>query len=332
MNEPIINNQNDLLKILALANLPLRVIDPNRRYWFLRTESGKYYEDFLFNSYIAIGWNEISILNEESSDSKVSELIKQYYPESITGRVLNPIKRFCMEMKVGDLVVIPSTSSATFAFGIIESNAFIYTDEIPEFDGDGAEPCPYTKRREVRWLSSLDRHRVDPHLFQFFRAHQAISDASANAEHIDRTLNTFYMKNDQAHIVLDVCTEDNIPANKLIKFMGGLLECLDEVAVEQNASDKITVKVSVQSPGIIEFIGDAYNVSLITIVLIMIVGGKASFSKNGPTIQGAIETPGLIEKAIQVYERVFADKTKESKLLESIQELKIKDPTDGPRA
>lgn len=322
--------QDDLYNLLQCLKLPVQKIKKDMVYWFVRTESGKYYEDFLFNSYIAIGWNDINILSGDN-DENTLKLIKEKYPDSIPGRVLNPIKRFCLEMKVGDMVIIPSTSSATFAFGIIESEPYIEEKEPQLLDDYESEQCPYIKRRSVRWFSSLDRHRLDPHLFQFFRAHQAISNASSYADHIDRTLHTLYIKDNIAHIVLDVCTTENIPANKLIKFMSGMLHHLEEITGDPNASNDIDVKLNVQSPGILEFIGPPLKVAVLAIILIMLVGGDISFSKQGDDFNFSIQTDGLIEKSIQVYERVFKDSIDTKSLKSEIEQLKIKDPTKLPQ-
>ena len=93
------DTQEDLYNLLKILKLPVRILNNNMNYWFVRTESGKYYKDFLFNSYIAVGWNYINILSKDNDDEKTIKLIKEKYPDAIPGRVLNPIKRFCQEMQ-----------------------------------------------------------------------------------------------------------------------------------------------------------------------------------------------------------------------------------------
>ena len=51
----------ELQLICQLLNIPM--IDKNRKYWLVRTESGKFFEDFLFNNYIALGWDKIVDIN-----------------------------------------------------------------------------------------------------------------------------------------------------------------------------------------------------------------------------------------------------------------------------
>lgn len=325
------DTQEDLYNLLKILKLPVRILNNNMNYWFVRTESGKYYKDFLFNSYIAVGWNYINILSKDNDDEKTIKLIKEKYPDAIPGRVLNPIKRFCQEMQPGDLVIIPSTSSATFAFGIIKSDPYIETIKEQYVSDDLSVSCPYIKRRTVKWLSSLERHRLDPNLFQFFRAHQTISNATRYADYINRTLNTLYIKNDIAHIILDVCTQKNIPANKLIKFISGLLNYLNKVTDDPTASNDIDIKLNVQSPGILEFIGSPIKIAIIALIFLFIVGGEAKFSKQGYDIEFSLKTQGLIEKGIQYYERVLKENIDPSELKDEIEQLKIKDPTGIPR-
>lgn len=52
---------------------------------------------------------------------------------------------------------------------------------------------------------------------------------------------------------------------------------------------------------------------------------------TGDDIEFSAKTPGLIEKCIQVYERVFKENINPADLKDEINQLKIKDPTDIPQ-
>ena len=41
------DTQEDLYNLLKILKLPVRILNNNMNYWFVRTESGKYYKDFL---------------------------------------------------------------------------------------------------------------------------------------------------------------------------------------------------------------------------------------------------------------------------------------------
>ena len=38
--------ETDLIKILEYIGLPVYTIDDNRHYWFIRTQSGSYFDEF----------------------------------------------------------------------------------------------------------------------------------------------------------------------------------------------------------------------------------------------------------------------------------------------
>ena len=40
------DTQEDLYNLLKILKLPVRILNNNMNYWFVRTESGKYYKDF----------------------------------------------------------------------------------------------------------------------------------------------------------------------------------------------------------------------------------------------------------------------------------------------
>ena len=56
MTMPI--NIDEIKQFLFDENsLPVNVF--KRNYWFLRTQSGNFFEEFFFNKYVAMGWNDV---------------------------------------------------------------------------------------------------------------------------------------------------------------------------------------------------------------------------------------------------------------------------------
>ena len=45
MTSAVQYTQTDLYDLLKILNLPVRMLNNDMNYWFVRTESGKYYED-----------------------------------------------------------------------------------------------------------------------------------------------------------------------------------------------------------------------------------------------------------------------------------------------
>ena len=62
--------------------LSIPEITKERQIWFIRTNGGLYYDDFITNKYVALGWDAVSkdlLLNSNISNDakkeKISELI-----------------------------------------------------------------------------------------------------------------------------------------------------------------------------------------------------------------------------------------------------------------
>ena len=47
-------------KTLLFEEFNIAVINKNKKIWMLRTESGRYYQDFTTNKYVALGWNNMA--------------------------------------------------------------------------------------------------------------------------------------------------------------------------------------------------------------------------------------------------------------------------------
>jgi|GEM_PF-4710568 hypothetical protein len=42
-------------------------LEPEKEYWFVRTDSGTYYDTFKENNFIALGWNNITVRDIKES-------------------------------------------------------------------------------------------------------------------------------------------------------------------------------------------------------------------------------------------------------------------------
>ena len=68
--------EKELQQILSILNI--EQIPKERNYWLIRTESGKFYFDFLENNYVSIGWDEFSDINIfKNTDEKKTRIYIQ---------------------------------------------------------------------------------------------------------------------------------------------------------------------------------------------------------------------------------------------------------------
>lgn len=272
---------NEIKEISESLNIP--IIANDRRYWLVRTDSGKLWEQFISEEFVAINWNEFSDINilNECKNNKEKELelkleIQNKYKVEQGGRILNQISRFVFDMKIGDIVMIPSENSDIISFGEIISD--IYSYEVTDEDIDN-ERCDFIKRKNIKWLKSVNKGKLDPLLFKMLQAHQAISNADNYAHEIDRTLELLYVKDDKCYLTLMVTATGDIKGKDLYALQKLVYDSLDI------DSDSLSIKINVQSPGPIEFITEhIWDVIKILFALNIIIGGGKCLGFEMPGI------------------------------------------------
>lgn len=278
----MINTDNK--KIVESLNIP--IIDSGRKYWFIRTDSGHLYEEFRNDGYIAIGFNEY--VNPElfedlapEDEYNLKEEIKEKYETKMPGASLTTLKRFMLDMSEGDVVFIPSINSESITFGIIESEMYIY--EVTPEDED-EDRCDYVKRRDVRWIKTIKKKSLDVNFYKIFQSHHTIVDANKYDFIIDRTLESFYIKNNIAHLKININTNDPIDGKTFYNLQKFIFDngVIKEECIEQ--------KINIQSKGFIELITSNWKfLTLLILFIHVIVGGKIKI----PLFE--VDNPGLIK-------------------------------------
>jgi len=243
--------------LLDLFNIDMENINENRHYWLVRTESGKFYSDFIRDNYIAIGWNEFTdksdFINKKMNEG-MKEKILASYPENQPGRIYSQIRRFIYDIAIGDVVMIPNENSKKISFGIVEGD-LVNRNLGEEEDG-------FIKSRKIKWIKTVDRDNLDPYLFKMMQAQQAINKADEYAHFIDRTMYSFFKKGEESFLILPVKKEDDIPAYDLSNFITSLVDTINVINHLENEGDKydlrdLDIKLNIQSPGFVELVSSA---------------------------------------------------------------------------
>ncbi|MDP2235028.1 MAG: hypothetical protein Q8J88_01220 [Bacteroidales bacterium] len=310
-------------------------LNESRGYWFVRTNGGLYYDNFIEEGFIAIGYDEITLESiKMAHENKASGLLElgnivrdtykkdEYRPNFVASQLV----KFSYEIKKGDIVLIPSENSSRITFGEVSESA-VFLQQRLSFMPD---VCPFVKRKKVDWIETKSRDSLDPYLYKMFFSHQAISDASQYGPYIDKAINSIFIKGDKAHLVLDVQTSDNIKARDLFEYGTVTLELFDEFCKEENLpynSDQFDVKINVQSPGLIELAGLSIDgIVYIGIILVAVTGGGFSLKTNA--IDVSLKTDGIISK-IQAFLKSRSNiKTKRKLIEKHTEQLQIKNPEE----
>ncbi|WP_443659096.1 hypothetical protein [Clostridium algidicarnis] len=323
--------RNDEMKFIEDLGIP--IIDEKRNYWFIRTQGGDYFEDFYIEKYVGIEWDEVSDLNfiENNDCDIIKGLVSEKYPKiEKPGYVAKQIKKFVSDVKIGDIVLIPNKNSEKIAFGEVISDVSIYEeDRDPTLDffmlEDDNEDIPLKKRREVKWLKVVRRRSLDPYLYKIIYSHSAIVDARPYAIFIDRTLHSFYIKDNEAHLTMKVNNPCDISAIDLSGFIYESIGLVDSFNIKTEESfDKrdISTKINVQSPGIIEFVGPIGIIGCIAIGTVFLIGGETTF------LGVKLKSEGLSNKILEWAKFLKENKEdKQNKIIkESAEALKLTTP------
>jgi hypothetical protein len=300
-------------------------VKTTRDYWFVRTQGGEYYKDFLSGSYIAIGYDEISLSDikvattSEVQKNTLTEIIKKKFPdETRPGFISHQLIDFTYNISKGDIVVIPSSSSEFISFGEILETPIYQVDKKQK-----DEECPFLKRKKINWLKfNVPLDTLDSDFLWLKYSQKTITKVNDElSSFIDRIISPIFIKGNNAHLSLDIRKKDKINAYELFQTWSKLLELTEEFGKENELEinkESFDLRINVQSPGTIEFITYAVTgIVILNLILVAIIGAEYE-SKTGP-IRFKIATDGLMKRVSE-----FLD-AKQNRLLKSELIKKVKD-------
>lgn len=303
---------NDLVSELKIP------IVEERNYWLIRTEGGKYYFDFVFNGYVAIGWDFLSITDiRESGYSHIKDIVLEHSPkDKAPGRVASKLKKFVEHIKKGDVAIIPSVNSETASIGIFtENNAYENPNYVEEYyknnPGSDIVPCPYIKRRKVEWVSHIEKDRLGVYLTKLFSSHEAVYSANEYSQYIERSIHDVYIKEDRVHSTFRAGHPNGFSLkdlNEFVDFLNTSIDHISEITGMDIDKNEIDMKLNIHSPGLIQVISMGAFAGLGLAILIgalnnFINGGKLKFTYKDETFKKEIsfetESPGLAGRKLE---------------------------------
>lgn len=262
-------------------------------YWLVRADGGKYYEDFMQNNFISISDNEITIEmirnRVESSIAGVTlDHYKNIYKEIFKGWTSQQIAhgasrthKFMDEMKIGDLVLVPSKKSSHFIIGIITSDPYEVDKDVLDNKVEVHHAVnPYLKRRNIKWIKEVPRKDISEKLYWILSAHQTIFDLEEEKEYINQLLSPIYIQDGICHGTLRISKQEGLNQNEWYDLYTIIKE-------QTKDTEEVIIRSNVQSPGLIELV----TTNPITTISIMIALSGAVFGK---VKFGGIELQGIL--------------------------------------
>lgn len=247
--------ENDIISALNEFSIP--EVSEEINFWMIRTKKGYFYEEFVKNEFVALGWNAI---NKNTNISKSSQkVLKEYlarnYNEKRPQLAINKCNNFIYEMKEGDILLIPNkgTRRITFAIaGEYYEEHFNEEDElsvIAKIDNSESQinmvKCPYSKRRKIKVLKTLCAEDINIHLYMALTNYHGLSNLMDYSKNILDSIYPIYVYNDICALQVGINNKNEIDAYSFSMLTSGIIGCLQEITGEK----KICTTMNLNSPG-----------------------------------------------------------------------------------
>ncbi|WP_105129272.1 hypothetical protein [Streptococcus suis] len=279
-------------------------LDSSSDYWLIRSNSGEYYTDFNINSYIGIGWNEITlqdIIGANNSTDQLKPILKQKMKidsekeptENVFGSAAGQMLRFVNNIKINDIVVVPSEKSERFLVGKVTGRPFEISEKelIDSIDEESHyTKSNFKKRIKVRWMGWFRREDADSALYKMIYTHNTLSTVNDYRSFINRALLPYYIQDDKLYLTYKVTETSDIQG----MYLGQFVYHYSEINFLLFPENRLDSKVNVQSNGVIEFISESVKAGLLIFFLvasggITLLGGKVIL------LGKEFEAPGILQ-------------------------------------
>lgn len=287
-------------------------LTPRRDYWMVRTDRGKNYTPFLQHGIVALRMPYVStafvsqLVNKKMSDIEYVDYIKAHLGELINNpknaemvdlqeirepstlsKRASQLYSFCLKMRSGDIVLIPSSDSSNISIGVVDGDEMLIDERLNE---------QYPIARKVCWINQISKNRLEPGLYRAIGNHQAMTNISKYSESLERNYGSCFMMNGICHYVITFNSEQ-ISADKFFGLGQTLLKALQLIS-EQNELQidvrSINLTMNLNSPGRIDFKSTARIAILMMAILTSCSGGEIAYDN---VLHGVTETfTELVEK------------------------------------
>lgn len=249
-----------------LDSISIPEVDPQTKFWMLRTNHGYFYDEFKREGYVGLGWNiitkeKIFSTKTEAEEKILFEEIKQKYKGiKQAGRVYSKCKRFINEIEENDIIMMPSANSAEITFALAgeyyEEKDLKYSDEIETlaqidegWDETISIKCPYKKRRKLKILKTISGSKINPNLYRALVSYHSLSDISDYSDYILSSVFNIYYWDNKINYVFNIEKEKEINPIDISMFIMSFAELTQQMLIEETDIDKLNGKMNINSPG-----------------------------------------------------------------------------------
>ena len=295
------------------SDTAITTIPDETRFWMIRTKKGYFYNEFIKNSFVALGWNIVNSSSDlsEQSLAELKDYLTYHYGESRPTGSVNKCKNFMFEIKKGDILLIPNNGSTEItlakageyyeepAMSIEHELETIAKIENHEYEIDSVL-CPYQKRRYIDVLCTLDTERLRYRLRRAISSYHGISCFDEYAEDILSCIYDGFTFRGDVLFSINVTKREPIRPREVSKLMYSLTEFFCEI-VDENI---LSTAINLNSPGKITVkLRDGFRLltahKTFLISLFLIVTGGSGLGFEFPGVLGFIKEAKTMEIEIE---------------------------------
>lgn len=236
------------------SSISIPEIKSNCRFWMLRTKDGYFYQEFLKEGFVAIGWNIITADNLKEDDELLKLKIENAYPpnKKVPGNALNKCKRFICDLKKDDIILIVGSNEIAFAkIGeYYEDNnpAWTSTKELEvhaqietKTSTNEILRCPYKKRRKIELIRKIPITTITPILYKVLAANRhSLSEIKVYKDAVLESCYEIFIYEKKLSLVFHIDQNKPIKSTDYITFI---------YAATKLIPAEVTIKSSIHSPG-----------------------------------------------------------------------------------
>lgn len=241
-----------------LNRIEVPTIDSNVNFWMIRSKGGYFYDEYISNEFMALGWNFIDSSTSLNKDTLeiLKQGIKERYGDKRPMLAINKCKRFISELKQGDYVLIPNVGSSEITIALVgeyyEEASLDYIKEITDIrkiDNGECEirsiACPYKKRRKIQILLKVSSKRIGYKLLRAISTYHGLSEMNEYAEDILNCIYNCYEYKNNIMYTINIAKKERIKPRELSKLFWGVTESFCNIIDEE----AVSVSVNLNSPG-----------------------------------------------------------------------------------
>lgn len=307
-----------------LSSYRIRNIQEDTRFWMIRTKKGFFYDEFINEHFVALGWNVITSLTDmgEQSIGNLKQIISREYGESRPMGAINKCKSFIFDIQEGDYIVIPSSGSTKIAFAkagaYYEDSDCNVDDEkeiIAKIDNSEYEiskvKCPYKKRRHIEILNIVNSNDLGYGLRRAISSYHGISNFDEYATDILNGIYDCYAYLNDVHFSINITKNGELKPREISRLLYALTEFFCGLVDE----DSLSTTINLNSPGSVriklkEGFEKLKEQKVVFVCIFLAITGGSGFGFELPGISGVIREFRTMDIQIE-QEQVELEKKRE---------------------